>query len=155
MDREQASGGGLQAERHWLAAGVPLWGTASALQATAGRFGPDATRLLRHSAVSPGFRSSTWTPFGATRVRNASGVPGQSREGAPVDRQHLLDAKHVARERGFLGPHREEVADWQTGDLRSVEVGDEAHVAEHGRVAGEVHGGPVSKRSTKPAASPR
>src|SRR4051794_14320299 len=68
---------------------------------------------------------------------------GKGREGPVVDRDDLADTQQLDRQRGFARAHRVQATDGQEGDIRPVQLADEAHVAEDVRVAGVVDAKPV------------
>src|SRR5581483_11150999 len=67
----------------------------------------------------------------------------ERREGAVMARHAALDAEQLERECRLAWIHRVVAADREDGDVRLVQPGDELHVAEDARVAGEVDPGAV------------
>src|SRR3954467_2051579 len=66
------------------------------------------------------------------------GRSGQNRKCAVVHRHDLPNAEQPGCDRGAGRTHREMIADWKKRDFWLVKFGDQPHVAEHIRVAGEV-----------------
>src|SRR6476646_1846152 len=77
---------------------------------------------------------------GRAQLRRCS---GQDRERPVVHRYDVLDAEQADRQRRLARPHREVAADRQEGELRGVELTDQRHVPERGRVAREIEAEPV------------
>ena len=100
-------------------------------------------RAFVHFAVSPGFSSSTSTPFGSTSSRSASGVPVRNGKVPKCIGTTCLHAEQVAARAAPSGPIVNRSPIGRNAIAGLVHLANQPHVAEDIRVAGKVDGQPV------------
>jgi hypothetical protein len=79
----------------------------------------------------------------ARRLAQLVGRARQQREGAPVHRDHALDAQQLNRIRRLARSHREHIANRQHRHIGLIQLADDAHIAEYAGVARVIERQPV------------